>query len=308
MFIKIWYQIAIIFILLLIGAFSRYKKFITEATTKDLVNIVVNIFLPCLTFYSIITQLNFYDLQEKWYLPLLGLFSILFGIGIGWITANLLKLKSAKRRTFIYLTGFNNYGYLAIPIVFAFFGGKGLAFLFLHNFGCSFLYWSLGISILSGGGKSKHSFKHILNPSFLALLIALIITLFNANRFVPKIALDITNILGKGTIPLIMLVIGSILGSLKLRHYANRLIYWLVPIRLIIIPVSIYIILLFLGVPELVRKIVFIVSAMPSASTTVVLVSMYGGSKRLASAGVFVVTACSLISIPFLLWLESIFF
>ena len=85
MVLKIIYQIAIIFSLMGIGAFARFKNLFGPNTLKDIVRVNVNILLPALTFYTMITQLDKQDLINSWYLPLIGAFNILLPLLIGYI-------------------------------------------------------------------------------------------------------------------------------------------------------------------------------------------------------------------------------
>ena len=141
--------------------------------------------------------------------------------------------------------------------------------------------------------------KNLINSGTIGLLCGIIAGLA-AFKILPFI-MDSAGMLGSATIPLALLVVGSIMstGKLKkLRSYKKALTL-IILCRLVLVPT---IVLLVTGMldwlPPLVRAIVVLQSAMPSASTTPIFTTRFGGDSQFASVGVFATHICSIITIP----------
>ena len=301
MFQKIIYQIALIFGFFGIGLLARYFGHIKDEGLKDLSNLSINILMPALIFYSIITQLNKADLTYSWYLPILGMISIAFPILLSLFLSLFMDATNEEKRTFIYTCSFNNYNFIPIPLVFMFFKEKGLALLFLHNVGCTILYWTIGIWLLSGK-KDKDTFKRILSPSFVIVLLSVLISYFEFNKYIPNIVLDLSHTLGLAAIPLSLIVVGGIIGRLNLKKIIyDKTLFILIPFRLILMPLLISFIIQFLGLSGMIKTIILFVAVMPSAVSTPMMVNLFGGNAKIAASSSSMTTAISIITIPIML-------
>ena len=176
------------------------------------------------------------------------------------------------------------------------------------NVGFNLLYWTLGVWTLKKSNTDlsteNHSFfsssKNLINSGTIGLLCGIIVGL--AAFKIPNFILESTKILGSATIPLALIVIGSIMskGELqRLRTYQKPIIL-IILCRLIIIPtLALFLTGLFGTLSPLSRAIIVLQSAMPSASTTPIFTTRFGGDPQLASAGVFAAHICSIITVPF---------
>jgi predicted permease len=307
MFLQVLSKVSVLFIALSIGALARHKNILTGDSTKSLAKAVLVITLPFLYFYSLATQFTKDLFEEIWPLPL---FAVCL-IGAAYITAKalsrFLNLDSRGRATFIYLSTFTNCGFLAIPIASTLYGSEGVMRVVFFNVGFNLLYWTLGVWTLRmsnpdlpAGGTGIYSLsKNLINSGTMGLLAGIIAGLTALK--IPSFFLDSTNIIGSATIPLALLVVGSIMSKGEMRRlytYKNTLICIVIS-KLIIIPLlALFVTNFFDSLPALSRAIIVLQSAMPSASTTPIFTARFGGDSQLASAGVFATHACSIITIP----------
>lgn len=307
MFSQILAKVSVLFIVLFIGGLARYKKILTEDSTRALANVVLVVTLPFLYFYSLTTKFNAELLRTIWILPLFAIGLIVVAYAIARIFSHFVNLDSPGRATFIYLATFTNCGFLAIPIANALYGSEGVIRVIFFNVGFNLLYWTLGVWTLrrSQPDSSKDqtgilsSCKNLINSGTIGLLCGITAGLTAVK--IPYFILDSTSILGSATIPLALLVVGSIMsrGELhKLRTYKKTLAL-IVLSRLIIIPTLALIVTgLCDFLSPLVRAIIVLQSAMPSASTTPIFTARFGGDSQLASAGVFATHICSIVTVP----------
>jgi predicted permease len=300
MFAQILSKISILFFLLLIGALARYKKLLTAQATNDISIVVVVVTLPFLYFYTLATQCSKELLAKTWILPLAAIGLVFFSYLLGWLISSFFRLDKPCRNTFVYLIAFTNCGFLAIPVAFALFGQRGVIRVIMFNIGYSLLLWTLGVWTLSHFTKKKiNPLRSLLNTGTVALLLGLLVGSFSFK--LPSFFLEASDILGKATIPLALLVVGAILagGNLR-RNIPYKVILSLVVCRLIVMPtLALAVTGLFSNLPHLIRAIIVLQAAMPSASTTPLFIRRFGGGDdELAASGVFFTTLFSIITVP----------
>jgi predicted permease len=302
MFISIFSRIGIVFMIILVGALARWRRLLTQEATDGLSRLAIEITLPFLYFYTLSTNLNreiFFSIIS---LPLFAVGLIFLAFLLGWLFSLPLKLDRDQRATFKFLATFPNYGFLAIPLVFSLFGQEGLVVAFMFNLGITLLYWTLGVGILSGARmQGLKVFKNLLNNSVLALVLGLIVGI--SSFPLPKFILSVCRLIGNATIPLALIVVGSILAQ---KHQPGTIslktISALILCRLILVPaLAILFINIFDGLPKILQAVIVLQAAMPSASTTPILTKRFGGDAELAARGVFFTTLFSIITVPFFL-------
>src|SRR5690625_7631222 len=115
------------------------------------------------------------------------------------------------------------------------------------------------------------------NPGILATFICLCMLFLQL--IWPKMLLDTFEDVGKMTIPLSMILIGSLLADLRmkdLRQYSKNIYIWIALFcKLLFLPLSL-LVFLFLHVPYPLIIIAILTAAMPSASSSSVYMLMFG--------------------------------
>ena len=288
-------RILTLFFLLAVGAFARYRNIIKDETTDSLINIVLKIALPFLYFYSLSSHATPEALRELWFLPVSAVVIVALGYVIGLIASRFLNLGEAKKKTFLFMTSFVNYGFLAIPIVYMLFGEEGLFQIIIFNIGFNILFWTFGMWLL--GNNKTNPVKNLINPGTISLALGLLVGLFSLK--VPVFITDASRLLGNGAIPLAMLTVGAILSrSLGKRAMKMPVVTALSLSRLIIVPVMILFILSFIkDMPFIAKAIIVLQAAMPSPAMTPLIARKFGGDPEFASTGVFFTTLFSLITV-----------
>ena len=106
---------------------------------------------------------------------------------------------------------------------------------------------------------------------------------------------------GKMTIPLSMILIGSFLADIQrkdfLQYGKNVYISIAAMLKLMILPLSL-LVFIFLPVPHTLIIVAMLTAAMPSASTTSVYAQKFGADASFASVGVMLTTILCIITIP----------
>ena len=294
------HQIAIIFIGIITGFVCRKLKVITEEGTSTLSNIVVKVILPFYLFNAIVSSDSGVDAGGVLTAILLsaGMF-VLSGI-IALVIVPLFRAPDDDRGVYLFETMCGNVTYIGIPVCVAVLGEKAAFYASLLNIPYNLLCFSLGIFLLAG----KSSFKKILNPAFLSGFAAVILYVLKIK--VPSVITDGCAFIGQATSPCAMLVIGSVLGSVPFREIFTE--WRSIPytaIRLFGIAALVALLTKFLPIDPILRGVLILMAAMPAATNSTMLCTIYGGNRALSAKLIFLSTALSAVSIP--LW-AAVFF
>ena len=118
---------------------------------------------------------------------------------------------------------------------------------------------------------------------------------------VPSIILDGTAFIGQATSPCAMLIIGSVLASVPLREIFTE---WralpYAAIRLVGVAALVALAVSFLEIDPILKGVLILMAAMPAATNSTMLCTIYGGNRALSAKLIFISTALSIITIP--LW------
>ena len=138
------------------------------------------------------------------------------------------------------------------------------------------------------------------NPSLIAVIVGLV--LFLTGWRLPGFINDALSMMGNVTTPLAMFVIGARLIDLRFAHLQDWKLLLACALRLIIFPAAV-LLLRFTGLPAAVVSVLYICTAMPCAATTAMQSEMYHCDNSLASRGVALSTAFSILTLPLMLLL-----
>ncbi|MBS4538305.1 AEC family transporter [Clostridium sp. D2Q-11] len=290
-------QVSVLFILLIIGIVLRKVNILNDTLGKGLSNLIIYATLPAL----LITSMN-YDFSPEMLnnglliLAIGPLVYIFVGL-IAYLYVKINKIENPEKGIYLFITIFPNVGFMGYPVVEVVFGKIGIFYAALFNLWFNILLWTLGIILVSTKEKTKINLKMLLNPGTISIAIGLSLFLFSVK--LPGPIYDSLNSLGGTTIPLAMLVIGSMLGESSVHGVLkNKLLIGSTFVRLILMPLPLLIVLSLLPLPTIVVGTAAIVMAMPSAANAAIFARRYDSEYKLASEGVFLSTLLSIITIP----------
>ncbi|AKL93759.1 permease [Clostridium aceticum] len=296
-------QILILFLTMMIGYGAKKLKYTDNTLNKGLSNLILHITLPAM----IIKSMQFEFSKELFFTSMkviiLSLLVYAIVIGISFYLPKVLKVEGKKRDVFQFMLIFSNVGYMGYPIVDAIYGEIGVFYTALYNIPFNFIMLTFGVYVLrrsSGGVRGKVDYKKVLlNPGILA--VGLGFSFFLLSIKLPLPIYQTLDTLGSTTTPLAMLVIGSFLADMSLREvFKEEKILWIALARLVILPAIVMGILWVMGVRGLMLGIPVVITAMPAAANAAVFATLYDSDHYLASKGIFLTTALSLVTIPLL--------
>ena len=286
--IIVFNKIIALFLIILIGVYGTKKHIINDDVNKGLRRILLEITLPLL----VINSFSFsFDEGMGRNIITAFIYSILFMILGGIISYILLKpLKGEKKKILHFANFFSNCGFIGFPIINSIFGAEGVVYTSIFNMVFTIFLWTYGVMIFSDKLSKENIKKVLLNPSIIAVYIGIPIMIFNIK--LPASILDTTKIVGDMTAPISMIIVGSILSKVKIKSiFKEASVYYGALIKLIVIPLAIYMIKLIIKDNSSVIDTIIVIQAMPAAAD-------FDKEKEYGAIVVFVTTLLSIITIP----------
>ena len=234
------------------------------------------------------------------------------GVAAAYAVAWCMRLKiGTGLRTFTLTAGVQNYVFFVVPVIQMLFTAPGdptLGVLFIHNMGCEIFIWSLGVILMCGGIQNMHVGVLLRGP-LLAVIFSLILAWSGLGQYValPPI-MKSAEMIGAVSTPICLIIFGCSLYDLTRNFtWQPRMLAAGILTRLVIVPALILLLAWLLPVDPLIKRIMVIQSAIPSAVIPVILAKRYGGCPDVGAQVLLSTTLCSFVTLPVWLALGSRF-
>ncbi len=307
-----------VYVFFAIGYWLRQKGGIRPQDDGVIMQLAMDVGYPCLIFYNImkymvveadpaITGIGF-SLQAI----ACGFLELLAGVIAAWLVARALRLRiGTGLRTFTLSAGVQNYAFFVIPIIQMLFSAPGdpsMGVLFIHNMGCELFVWSLGVILMCGGARDLR-LNTLLRGPLLAVGASLVIAWSGLGPCIAQPpVMKSAEMIGAVTTPICLILFGCSMFDLK-RDFSwqPRLLSAGLMARLLLAPAFILLLAWALPVDPLVKRIMVIQSAIPSAVIPVILAKRFGGKPELGTQVLLSTTICSFLTLPLWLALGNMF-
>lgn len=290
-------RIGALFILMGLGFAAARIGIVTRSGARVLTSALVNITLPALILVSMQIPLT----PDR-----LGSTAVIFGIaavyyviafGLAWTVPRLLAGSERERGVLGFMLVFSNLGFMGYPVADALFGSESFFYVSLINLPFGLLVFSAGVVMLRPDLGRHFDARLFLSPGIIASVLGL--AFFLAGVAIPSPVFEVLDLAGSVTTPLAMIVIGSFIASVSpVSIFSDRRLYIISALRLLVIPVLLYLVIRPFVTDPLLLGIPVILAAMPAAANTVLLAEEYRSDAGLASEGVFISTMLCIVTIP----------
>ena len=216
----------------------------------------------------------------------------------GFVALLFFSREAAPRRSVLTsMAMVSNCGFMGFPVITAALGEEALIYAVIYVAAFQLICWTLGAYVF-GGRSAMRPGELFRNPSLLAVLGGLV--LFLTGWRLPGFVNDGLSMMGSVTTPVAMFVIGSNLVGLTPAHLSDRPMLTACGLRLVAAPLMVLLLRL-TSLSGLVVNSLFLCTAMPCAALTAMMAELYQADSVLASRGVAVSTALSMVTVPLLL-------
>ena len=307
-FLSCFINVLTIVVLAIPGFFLRRVKLFPEGAATVLAVLLLYIAQPFLMMASLFNKpfepsmlLNF-----LWII----LFAILLQV-IVFFVARLIfspSKEEAAKRACVATSYLGNVGFMGIPVMQMLFPDRSDLVLYtvIYNIVFNAMSWTLGVYAVTGERKRINALKILLNPPTIAVIIAL--PFFFCNVRIPEQVTTPIEYLGDMTLPLSMVILGIRLADMRLLRLVNDWKTYIVSVvKLILSPlVSLGILLAVAALFPIDRFVIialYVIAAMPTASSALNFAEMYGGDRETAAAATLMSTILCILTIPVLMML-----
>lgn len=289
-------QMILLFGLMAVGYLAKITKIMDNISDKYFSKFITNIAIPDTILSSAIGQ-NIGDKMSTFKVLLVAISIFLATPFISILIVKILKLE----RTYELMLNYSNLGFMGIPIISSIYGNKYVLYVSIFMMVFNISLFSHGVSILQKeNNSSKVQLKNLLNPGIISALATLLIFIFEIpmNEFITIILKNIGSI----TTPLAMIIIGSILASVKITSiFTDKKIYIYTILKILVYPLLTWIILHNFVNDPVIIGVTVILCGLPTAGNVSMLCSDYNGNVELVTKGMFLSTIFSFVTIPLLM-------
>lgn len=306
-------QMLILFTVVLLGAIARKLHLMNDDFDTLLSKLVMSVTLPGMILNSVLSNTNLPDSDSIVMILVYSTVLYVFVCLFAWIFVKVFYRGVSKpaQGAHAYLISFGNTGFIGFAVLGAIMGNDAVLYGAIYNIPYNVFLFSVGMLFIASTGTEgaaakkpmkeqlKAIGKQLLSPCLISCFAAVVLALLGItdSGYVGQTC----SLLGQMTVPAAMLVIGSTLAKQPIKQMLNDGWSYLTSLmRLVAVPLLIFFVGgLFIHDPYILAVIV-IESAMPAASSGIMMCLAYGGDTFTMSRGTFITTILSIATLPLL--------
>ena len=289
-------------LIIALGFLLGRLKLISTDTNKQLVNLLLTVFMPE-SLFSAFPETYDDSTAKLFYSGLIaGIVVMLAMAFLAKLIFTKLIYKGELRFESQFAFIFNNATFLGYPIVVNTFGDSGVIAYCGFIIAFNIALFSYGVYLFERKIDRKALTRIIKNPNILAVLAGMVI--FLAGLKLPEFVTDSVSLVGSATTPLSVICIGFMLSRADFKKLIRRWrLILTATIQLIIGPVLTFIIVSLLRFPAEVIAVCTLIQTLPTATSLSLFATKYGGNEIESSELVAISTVLSVITMPLMVWL-----
>ncbi|MCE0484766.1 MAG: AEC family transporter [Methylacidiphilales bacterium] len=319
-YLKILGNVLPLFLLMGVGAVVRRQGVLNERADRTLLDMSVHLLLPCLILDHVMANEALRRYDNLLWSPFLGFFTTAASLGVAAVAARWWGFEhDAQRRTFAFVVGICNYGYIPVPLIDVLYGANALGVLFLFNLGTETAFWTVGFGMFERRSLLLE-WRRVFTSPVRAILLGVTINLATAWFGVRlddatlnlvawgwpvKMITDTIHLAGLCAIPLALLLIGATMADFWAKFRSDHgagVMALSIAVRNLICPAGFVLLAWLLPISRELKETLVVQAAMPAGVFTLVLSRHHGGSVPVALQVIFSTSAAALITLP--LWIH----
>ena len=302
--------ILVILGVILVGFVIGEKGWFDDKSRGLLAKLVTQVALPCYMLYTITQRFTAAALLKM--LPELRFpaLSMVILLGIATAVARIFSVRQDRRGLFISMFFNSNTIFVGLPINQALFGDASIPYVLIYYMCNTTFFWTLGTYLIQRDGEGEAQFdirtslKKVFSPPLMGFLLGLVLVILHIK--LPAFLASDLQYLGNLTTPLSMIFIGlsvSHVGVKQLVLGKEQLLILLG--RFLVAPLLMATIVYWVPLPNLMKQVFIIQSAMPVMTNAPVVARLYGADSDYAAVMVTETTLATMVVIPILMLLMA---
>ena len=292
-------KIAMLFLLLLVGALCRKTGIINAEMIGRLSDLLLLIVTPMVIFDSY---------QRPFQPELVRNLLLALGLSAGVVALQIVAVrllfagKSAERAVERLCAVYGNCSFIGIPLMQGLYGSEGVFYLTAYLTVFNLFLWTHGVVVMTGKADLKSSLRNLRSPAIIGIVLGLVCFLLGISLPLP--VGEAVACIGSMNTPLAMLVAGAVLAGANLKSAAGRLSCYLVCAAKLLLSPALAIAVLALLRPEpVVAGMVLLASACPVGASCTMFQVKYQSRGELASELFAMSTLLSALTVPLMMLL-----
>lgn len=300
-FLGTFVQMLVLFAVVIVGFCANKCKLMDKELSKRLSALVINVTAPFIILSSAMGDKGI-DSHDIVPVVVAGTLMLVFMTLIAIPLIKVLRIETNLKGAYHFMFVFGNINFIGFPVVGALFGEYAIFYASLLSIPFNLMVFLLGVYLITNDKSLlKLRFKTLFSPCLSATYIAIALVLYNIHVYEPIV--KTCDLIGQITIPISLLIIGSALADIPIKHMIGKpIMYVVIALKQIVIPCLILLIFLLTPLDRKYADVLMILSAMPIAAYGTMFCLKYGKeheAETLAQA-TFLSTLFSLITIPIL--------
>lgn len=288
-------QVAILYIIVLLGFISDRTGLFTEKTARKLINLLLYLIVPCMIVNSFVTMECTGETIKMFFISLGVAFATHF-IAIA-LNTPFFRKKNYTDPVYKYAAIYGNVGFMALPLAEAVLGKEGVFYCASGVIAFNIITFTHGAKLMAGDEMKINLKSLIINPGVISVMIGL--PLFLLKIPVPEMFSRPINMLGSLNTPVAMLIFGTYLSHTDLKSMLfDKKIYLVAVLKLIMLPALCLGIYRLCGITGTLLVASLITASVPSANNTFMFATKYNKDSLVASKTVALVSFISILTIP----------
>ncbi len=284
-------------LILALGFFLGRKKLISTETNRQIVNLLLSVFMPAALFSAFPNEYSSNTAGFFFSGLIAGIIVMVMLVLLSKILFNKYFYRGKLRYEVQFALIFNNATFLGYPIVSNTFGQEGILAYCGFIIAFNIALFSYGIYLFKHQIDKKLIKETVTNPNIIAVLVGMII--FLAAIKLPSFFTDAVQFVGNATTPLSVICVGFMLSHANFKKLLRK---WSLSIpallQLIIGPLATFFILRLLHFPTEVISVCTLIQALPTATSLSLFATKYGGNDIESSELVALSTLISVVTMP----------
>ncbi len=266
-------------------------------TDQKLSKLILNITMPAMIVAAVITGEELPEISVILSILEVGVVFYVLEFAFVLTVPKLLPGTAGQKGVYRYTLAFPNVGFIGYPVAVALYGDGALFYAAILALPFNLLSYSLGPLMLAGAGRFR--WRQLLSPCIVASVLGLVLALTRLRP--PAMVGEMLDFVGSITVPLSLLVVGSLLAHMSPGKVLRSPKLWVLSVlRLLVMPAILCLVLRGMRIEAMVLGIAVSQMGMPVAVNGTLLSMEYGGDTEAMAQVTFLTTLGAIVTIPVL--------
>lgn len=296
-FFDVLEEMLVILFAIAAGYVANHLGYLGGETDQKLSKLILNITMPAMIVAAVITGEELPEISVILSILEVGVVFYVLEFALVLTVPKLLPGTAGERGVYRYTLAFPNVGFIGYPVAVALYGDGALFYAAILALPFNLLSYSLGPLMLAGAARFR--WRQLLSPCIVASVLGLVLALTRLRP--PAIVGEMLDFVGDITVPLSLLVVGSLLAHMSPGKVLRSPKLWVLSVlRLLVMPALLCLVLRGMHIEAMVLGIAVSQMGMPVAVNGTLLSMEYGGDTEVMAQVTFLTTLGAIITIPVL--------